>query len=209
MSLKQKLPRKVKAGQTVIEFALVSVIFIFMLVVTFNAILAFSMQQYLSYAAFMAARAYQASGTSPDQQRQAARKVLSRYIPDLPSTDNFSGLGHPIKFKNFAKPLGFVVGIAIPEAQEGDYGQAGPSSSKYIGISFRVPFAELPLGQEVRDRFGLITLETRSFLGREVSQNECRGFFRGFFGKFKPSGANPANSLSDEESAFFMEDNGC
>ena len=202
-----------KKGQTLIEFALVSIIFIFLLVLTFNAILAFSVQQYLSYATFMSARAYQAAGDNPADQVARARGILSQFIPGLPppGTDNFGSPGLPIKFSLFPRPIAFLQQIQIPDPQPGDEGAGIPDPPRAIRLVFNMPLAQIPLGQLVRERLGLIRLESQSFLGREVSTQECRGFFRGFLSSYRIPGApaNHQNFVGSPSSSLLMEDNGC
>jgi hypothetical protein len=203
-----------KGGQTLVEFALVSILFIFLLVITFNSIIAFSLQQYLAFATFMSARAYQAAGENSTEQVTAARAVLSQYIPGLPTSgDQFGSPGFAIQFPLFSKPLGFVRQINIPRGENGKYGSEIPSGSRFIGISFVVPLAEVPLGEEVRTQLGFVSLQTQSFLGREVSSEECRAFFKGFLTKYILSGANAVprhiEFMNDPRSPLLMEDNGC
>ncbi len=208
------LQSKKKKGQTLVEFALVSILFIFLLVITFNSIIAFSVQQYLAYATFMSARAYQAAKASPAEQSAAARVVFSQFIPNLPLSGNdFGSPGFPIRFPLFSKPLGFVQRLRIPEPTEGDYGAAIPNNARFVGLTFSVPLAELPLGEEIRSRLAFVNLETQSFLGREVTESECRAFFRGFLGKYLLSGASAVprhvQFMQDPRSPLLMEDNGC
>ncbi len=212
--MKNNLNARPQKGQTLVEFVLVSIIFIFLLVVTFNAVLAFSIQQYLSYATFMSARAYQAAKNNPQEQRDAARRVFNQFIPNLPATgDSFGASGFPIRFPLFSKPVGFITRIVIPNPQSGDYGVAVPTNNRSIGLQFSVPLAELPLGEDIRSQIGFITLETRSFLGREVTQEECRTFFRTFLQKWliEDSAAIPEHRtfMANPSSPLFMEDNGC
>lgn len=201
-----------KKGQTLIEFALVSVLFIFLLVLTFNAILAFAVQQYFSYAAFMSARAYQASSETPQEQRDRSRRILSQFIPGLPvQGDQFPSPGLPIQFSLLPKPIAFIESIQIPNPSNGDYGPGAPQPPKAVRIIFNLPLAQIPLSDTIRQRLGLIRLEAQSFLGREVSASECRSFFRGFLNAYRISGAPPnhQNFMGNPSSGLFMEDNGC
>ncbi len=190
---------------------MVSLLFVFMVVLTVNAILAFSVQQYLSYAAFMAARAYQAAGSAPDDSKIAAQLTLASYIPGLPPAESVSGLGFPLKFKSFPRPLAFITQFSIPAPRAGDYGASATAlRANPIQIKFRVPFAVIPIGEEIRRRFQFIEMSAQSYLGREVSTVECRAFFQGFLNKFRLQGpaAQKNNDFSNENS-IYMEDNGC
>jgi Flp pilus assembly protein TadG len=209
-------------GQTVVEFALVSILFIFLLVVTFNGILAFGTQQYFSYVAFMSARAYQAAGATPETQVQAARQTLAAYIPNLNASMINQNLGEPglrIQFDTFGqRPIAFVKRIVVPDAVIGSYSSvegldrdagnqaqnpALPGSLPVaIQIEFKVPFATMPLGKEAAEKIGYITMYAQSYLGRQVTKSECRQFFSGFLEKFLV----PNRSFQFPQ---YMEDNGC
>lgn len=197
-----------KSGQTVVEFAFVSMIFIFMLVLTFNTVVAFSVHQYLSYVTFMAARAYQAGNGSPQEQRTKALETFQRYIPQLGGLSPAPGAAidvsaNPVRFNNFKKDLALIKKVYIPVVAENkDFGSGAAmdrnvagTSDRYVGLDFEVPFAQFPLGAELRNRFGRISLTTRSFLGREVSQRECRRFFVGV--AVLLGGADP-NAMEDQ-----------
>lgn len=207
----RKSTRQSKSGQSVVEFAFVSMIFLFMLVLTFNTVLAFTVQQYLSYVTFMAARAYQSGNSSPEDQRLRALETFQRYLPQelsglsLGSGSMMEVTGPGIlQFKNFKKELAVLTKVYIPPtAVNRDYGSgaavepsASGATSRYVGLEFKVPFVQFPLGEELRARFGYITLTTRSFLGREVSRSECQTFFNGL--------ASNIGAI-----AGFMEDQGC
>lgn len=199
-----------KSGQSMIEFSLVSIIFIFMLSLTFNAILAFSIQQYMSYAAFMTARALQAGGEDPATQFQNAARTLASFVPNLQANGpQQDGLDIPFRFAGFGKNLATITGYTIPPPQGFDYGQASPTSVA-VQIRFKVPFVEISVGSQLRDRFGTIPLSASSFLGREVSRSECKSYFQSFIQTFSISGPVSAayNSFAGE---FYtsMEDNGC
>jgi hypothetical protein len=211
-----KTSRKIsnKKGQTLVEFALVSILFIFLLVVTFNAIIAFTVQQYLSYATFMSARAYQAAKDNPDQQTAAAINMFANFIPGLPTGQSqFGEPGFALKFPIFSKPVAYINRISVPQAQLGEYRASVPSNSRSIGIAFSVPLAELPLGQEIRSRLGFVRLNTVSYFGRQVTTQECRTFFSSFLKKYVLEGAgsvpNHTRFMNDQNSPLFMEDNGC
>jgi hypothetical protein len=231
--MKKSFIKNSRSGQTVIEFALVSVIFIFMLVVTFNAILAFGTQQYLSYATFMAARAYQAGAKDETTASGAAANVLKRFIPgiELPQSGgraDFGGEGYPVVFATFGmRPIAHIKRVLIPRVRTGDYASAlgidqdanalrpqdptkEASLPKAVQIDFTVPFATLPLGAEVRARLGEIPMFAQSFLGRQVSREECQLFFRNFISKFQISGVSNFELFSGPGGYYrYMDDNGC
>ena len=215
--------RNLSKGQTLVEFAVVSLIFIFMIVLTFNAVIAFSVQQYFSYATFMAARAYQSASNTPAEQAQRARIVLDNLIPGFaglsPGALSGSGgsPGFAVRFPSFRKNVAFITEFSIPLPSSGDYGHFGQSSTAQppqISIKFSVPFAELPIGNQIKERFGFLKLQAQSFLGRDVSREECQFFFKAFLSAYSLGGSAPQKSRNAFqkivlESSDAMDDNGC
>jgi len=215
---------KQKKGQTVIEFAFISVLFIFMLVLTMNVILAFCYQQYFSYAAFMAARAYQASTDSTSRQREHALAMMQRMIPGL--SDVVSSVDQantqvtaPIQFKTFFKKNSAVITtVVIPtDKGNGETGAFGPiapfestsgSSSgnkeAFIMIRFRVPIVQFAATAALA-QFQTVDLEAKSFLGRETSGQEVRNFFASFFASATQATHGQGH---DADLSLMMSDNG-
>lgn len=205
---------KSRRGQTLIEFAFVSVLFIFMLVLTFNAILAFCVHQYISYAAFMGARAYQASTDTPGRQVANAKAAFAQLIPGLSAGQVASEMSFPVFFKKFSsrKALARIVGVRIDSPQTNTFGLRGQSSFTVI---FDVPFAELPLGSEVGAQIASIRLKTQSSLGREVTVEECNDYFKARYMKvLEPIKQAGAPGLAGGGGGAYdywknMDDNGC
>ena len=157
----RKISRNGKEGQSLVEFTFVILIFMAMLSLTFNAILAFCTQQYLSFAAFMAARAYQASNATMSQQRSHAERVLLSYLDVRSPTI--------LKFPSFNRILAKNIQYSIPEPEEGVFIPL-PTDERRIRITFEVPFLEFPLGS-LRSNFGTVQLQAESYLGREPTQD--------------------------------------
>lgn len=207
-----KLPRRRK-GQTLIEFAFVSVLFIFMLVITFNAILAFVAHQYISYATFMAARAYQASADMPQRQVENAKETFAQYIPGLTGTQVNTGMSFPVVFERFSprKIFARITGVQISSPTPMTYGMRAESE---ILVSFEVPFAQLPLGSAIGSQISFLKLTARSSLGREVTAAECQAYFRSRYEKVLNS-IKEAPGLKSGNAGYVqglwknMEDNGC
>ncbi len=190
-------------GQTLVEFALVSMLFVFMMVVTFNAVIAFSVHQYISYAVFMAARAYQASGDNLDSSATSAIETLKQF--------SLTGNGKELEFKLFGRPVATINSISVPRAQNFDYSKSGPSEDLFVGVNFEVPFVTLPLGENMRRDFASVKLEARSFLGREPSRDECLDYFKRFLNHFAldSSPVSGLNKSFNDKNFKFMDDNGC
>jgi len=202
---KSDMSSRDKRGQTVVEFALVSVFFIFMLILTFNAVLAFTVHQYFSYVTFMSARAYQAAGDTPQDSALRARETMKRLIPGLPlSQSALSSMNFSFTFDLFGKELAVVDSVVIPSPDDQVFGMANPASP--IQINFRVPLVQFPISQELQQQFAFISLKSESYLGREVSRSEVKKYFSSFFNAWLVPGVSAGNIVSGYSE--YMEDNG-
>ncbi len=211
--------QKNRAGQTIIEFAMVSILFIFMMVVTINAMVAFCTQQYLSYALFMTARAYQAAGENPMDSEIRAVKTFTSYVPGFRFSGGAGNLKFPLSLGANSRPLATITEFRLPspDATGVDkdfvntlnfhYGSPGSQATTGINVEFTVPFAEISIGTGSTS----IKLEASSFFGREVSQSECMAFFPAFLKNFKVSGGTESGAYLKAVNSFAanMEDNGC
>jgi hypothetical protein len=180
-----------KKGQSTVEFIFVFIAFIFFLSLSYNTVVSFAVYQYLSYATFMTARAYQASRDDPNAQLQAAIRTMNIYVPDVPQ-----GQGST-KFGFSARTLATIKKFETPSASQNSGNVTQP-----FRLTFEVPLITVPLGKDLKRDFGTITLSTESNLGREPTKKECEVFFQKFFSKFFKGG----NNLHTWEG---MEDNGC
>ena len=188
---------KSRKGQSMMEFALVVMIFLNLLIVTYNSVLAFATQQYLSYVAFLSARAFQASSENPQGQQSRAQAVIDRFLP----SDTLSMPG-------FNRVLAFNIEKYVPEASALPYGTKGPAPERQIRIAFDVPLFQLPFFS-LSDQFPTMRLEARSYLGREATRSECRAFFQRFYNFFLPTGI-PTRSRAEVRDAWTgMDDNDC
>ena len=201
--------RRRRRGQAVIEFAMVSVLFVAMLALTYNAILAFSIQQYISYATFMAARAFQASAATGDAQQQNAIDTFRSFFPDMQNVDKT--MNYDLVFPAFArrKVLAKITSVTLPVPNPT---QVGVQAESTFAVSFRVPFAQIPLGDAFKE-FTWLELEAKSSLGREVSAEECRSYFerryKSILDSLRSAGAPLGGSSEVQQMHQNMEDNGC
>lgn len=206
-------PSSHRKGQTLIEFAFVSVLFVFMLGLTFNAILAFCVHQYVSYATFMASRALQASAGTPTAQRQAAQIAFAQLIPGLSPAAVGPSMNFNVYFPKFSqrKSLATILGVQIPSPREGAYGLRDDTT---LTVTFNVPLTEgLPVGSELASQFARVQLTAQSSLGREVTVKECQDYMRNRFTPIleavKPrfGGGNVPEAVSKQW--VNMDDTGC
>jgi hypothetical protein len=198
--IKEKLTNR-RRGQSLMEFALVTVIFLNLLVVTYNAVLAFGVQQYLSYAAFMSARALQASSSQPDQgnnsQTARATAVLKKFVPSA-----------YLKLPGFSRNLAHILKTHVPTASAVPYGMKGPTADREVFIQFEVPLLTMP-GLSLGGQFTSLTLEAKSYLGREPTRSECMNFFKVFYNYFLPAGISTRSDPQVQSGWTGMDDNDC
>ena len=191
-----------RRGQSALELALVMVLFVSMLSITFNAVMAFSLHQYFSYVAFMGARALQAAGSTPADQRSRAVQTLRHYIPGMDNNLESSGFVYKTGGRVLATDIvGNIVPTPGATPPESGYPTEGSSGTRGVVIRFKVPFVSLPIGPSMRGALQTLDMEVVSYLGREPNRNECLDFFRAFF-SLHASGGSLHNS-------FGMEDTGC
>lgn len=175
-----------KKGQSTIEFIFVFFAFIFFLSMSYNAVISFAVYQYLSYANFMAARAYQPARNGKFDQRNSAVRAMRVYVPgiELGTQDTLFAFSQK-------RPLARITSWSVPEPD---------ALGLPFLLTFEVPFLTLPLGDDIKRDFGELTLKTTVMLGREPSKEECQAYFEDLFRAFRGSAPHsPAD----------MEDNGC
>lgn len=192
---------RTKRGQSVIEFIFVVLAFLNLLVVTINATMAFAVQQYMSFATFMAARAYQASNLKPSDQAAAATAVLASYIFIHPG----DAAQKVFRFDADGKGTAREVSWEIPSSDDSSlpkYGQMPPSPGRRIRVSFKVPIFQLPFGG-LSQGFAWVDLTAESYLGREPTADECRSFFENFYNFYVPTGKDGGGGWVG------MDDNNC
>jgi hypothetical protein len=189
-----KKPKSPKRGQTMLEFVFVLVLFVFMLSVTYNAVLAFSLHQYMAYATFMSARAYQAAGASPANQLSQAQAALTRYIPGLPYNPASRRLTlNEMRFGQKLMAKEVVVDFPdVPSPEPGLPRDGDTSPERGVIVRFKVPFAIVPIGQALSTTLSFFQMKVISYLGREVTVQECRSFFAA-----RPGAGPWANYLDD------------
>lgn len=213
--------RKTKSGQSLVEFALVSILFFFMIILTLNAILIFATHQYLSYSTFLTARAFQASALTQDQQLAHACQVLARMLDNA----DFASSCQPgpnanvklnLNFELFQKRLATIDTVRMPlklpantkvgvSVLTGDSFDTMENNNPHaVIIQYRAPLVQFPIFQELQE-FTNIPMVAKSSLGRETTTEECRKWFDTFFVN---ANARVGNSAPGGQSQY-MEDNGC
>lgn len=200
-SLSRCPSNKRRRGQSVIEFAVVSMIFVSMLFISYNAVMAFAFQQYVAHAVFMAARTYQAGHENPATQAQWAEDALKNYGLKVGRLK----MG-PVR----AEVLEVLVPPGDPAAVPTGSGMPADSGAT-IRVKFSMPLAALPLGDGDWDAVKKITLEASSFLGREPTSVECYDYFGQLLNSLVLPGAPSAHAreMRSDATRAAMTDNGC
>jgi len=172
---------KSKKGQSVVEFVSVIMIVFFFLLFFLSLSFTLVLSQYMDYATFMAARTYKASHSSPENQREKARRVFNSYV---------QWLNNNALLKSISE-LEFIA--ADPGGRS--------HQSEGVRVTYEVNLFYLP-PLFAKDRLSsTLTLTSESFLGRDPTFQECKGFFRDFTRRI---GFTLNSSDLDK-----MEDNGC
>lgn len=200
---KSRSSRNDRAGQSVIEFSIVSMIFVSMLFLSYNAVMAFAFQQYVAHAVFMAARAFQAGHVNPQTQKQAAQATLEAYLPGL--NTNKVRLGT-------SSIRADILSVEVPDAINVPQGSGVPSDYGFrVRVVFEMPLVALPLGDGDWNAVKKIRLEASSFLGREPTQSDCMNYFGQLLKSLEIQGApgTHAKAMESEATVNAMTDNGC
>lgn len=190
-----------RRGQSALELSLIMFLFLSMLSITYNAVMAFSIHQYFSYAAFMSARALQASGLAPQDQNDRAVQALRRYIPTMGNNLQADAFIYKVGGRALATD---IVANIVPNPGSTPPASGFPSegnNNQGVIIRFKVPFVQLPIGPEMRGALQELDMQVVSYLGREPTVTECRNFFSAFFSTYGGGGGR--------HSADGMDDSGC
>ncbi len=161
-----------KRGQSTVEFALTLMLLMGFTMFFIRLALVFAYGNYVHYATFMAARAYQAAGDSPDSQVERAKEIV---IGMLKKSQHETGVE---KWPIIAKGQGGtqeVPGLAF-DASQFVHGNKDSSWMQGVRYTFRSRIFLIPLGGGAPRINPLNDLEltSESWLGREVNFNECR-----------------------------------
>lgn len=175
---------KDKKGQSAVEFIVVSVIVFFFLLFFLSLAFTLVLSQYMDYATFMAARTYKAAHSSPQNQRERARRVFLDYF-------------EPVKANALVKSVSELQFItAEPGGRE--------HQSEGVRVTYEVNLFYLPPLFAKDQISSTLTLTSESFLGRDPTNEECKNFFSDFANRI---GVNLRSGGGDLTSR--MEDNGC
>ena len=165
---------KNEKGQSTIEFTLTLTFLLAFVFFFLQLALVFGYGNYVQYATFMSARALQSATETQDDQIGRAKAVLIRMLKKsqgASGVDRWPGIGKGVDGQDIA---GADIGIVDPF----DRNDPGLSWREGVRYSFRSRLFLIPLSQS--DVANSITLTSESWLGREVTTEECSQFLNRF-----------------------------
>ena len=158
----RRYSKRKQSGQSVIEFILVSFIFLSFFFMYMKMCMGFAVAHFFNYATFMAARSYFSGGYSESTQKQAGEAALRSYLGE--DGGRFKGLVEPVDGAG-------TVGRG-PQYNEGQYYETYWQQGATYKFKMRLPL--VPLVSALRGAGNApIELESESWLNREVSYDEC------------------------------------
>jgi len=168
------IPVQNRRGQSTLEFALAIILILGFSFLFLKVSLLYAYGNYVHYATFMSARALLSSSDSKADQEERAKTVL---IETLRRGVNNSGTERwPFMGTGYSrqKTATDVEGAEIGEGNQFRSGDTAFSWQVGVRYRFRSKLFIIPLGINPRDN--VIELTSESWLGRDVSDEECRDY---------------------------------
>lgn len=173
MKIKKRISQ---CGQSTIEFLLTSILILGFSYLIVKVSLLYAYGSYVQYAVYMSARAYASGGFSKEDQEERARNVLFQTIK--------KGINNAGE-NRFGQMMGQGVGTGTPEGaiigeHEGYFAEGNRDFSWMEGVRyvFRSKIFVLPLG--VSPDSNMMNLTSEAWLGREVTEIECKQYLNQF-----------------------------
>ncbi len=171
MSERKRLHQQ-QQGQAILEFILALVLFFGFLVFYIQFAVSQAIANYIQYATFMSARAYQSASVQQSDQKSRAERVAGRML----------GRGRS-RFGSFVRSQGGEGEIPGLELDPGEgYSRTNFATSWLEGVRYafqiKVSFPPLSNGRSGSS----IPLKSESWLGREASFQECLRDMEEIFG---------------------------
>lgn len=152
-------------GQSTIEFALTIVLFISFILFFYQLSHIFAVGSYIQYATFMSARALQAGGKNPSEQADRAEKTFQAMMKRN-SKDRF-------KYAVTGAGGGNLAGLEVGPGAQFDPQNRAYSWMEGVRYTFRGKLFLMPLFGREASQGPAIQLTSESWLGREVTYDEC------------------------------------
>jgi Flp pilus assembly protein TadG len=166
------------AGQSTVEFTLMMMLMMGFVLFFLQISLVFGYGNYVHYATFMSARALLAGGENADDQQNRAQNYMALMLKQSVFTPAIE------RFPSIAKGQGGTTSVTGMSINLPDYDPnvADSSWSQGIRYTFQSRIFPLPLGGgegTTGAASSTITLKSESWLGREVTTEECVTELRG------------------------------
>ena len=160
-----------RSGQSVIEFIIISLTFFTFFFILAKSALNLSQGHYAHYATFMAARAYMAGNSDQNAQKGSAERTLVSFLGE-------EGRRYGLRPDEEADGAGPVPGSSVGPGPEFNATDANWRWQQGVTFSFVQRMYVMPLVGTVsaRGRNGRVKLTSESWLGREISSEECKRF---------------------------------
>lgn len=156
---------KNERGQSTIEFALTVVLFISFILFFYQLSHIFAVGSYIQYATFMSARAFQSGGKNPADQTERAEKTFQAMMKRN-SKDRF-------KYAVTGAGGGNLAGLSVGQGAQFDSANPAYSWMEGVRYTFRGKLFLMPLFGRGADQGAAVELTSESWLGREVTYDEC------------------------------------
>jgi hypothetical protein len=166
---KSRLGVNSSQGQATIEFALTLLLLMAFVLFFIHLSLILGFSNYVQYATFMASRAYTAGGPNPDEQTARATNVIQKMLKKG-GTDRFGFIGKGVDGDSG------LAGLYVNPPTEFNSKVRNSSWMQGIRYKYRSRVFLLPLGKQKPGERNTVDLISESWLGREVSHDECKTF---------------------------------
>lgn len=170
MCLRCRKAQADQSGQGTVEFALSLLISMGFVVFFFQLAMNFAVGNYIHYATFMSARAYQSAGPSEADQISRGRRVLARMVKRSESSEGIDRFGFIAKGEGGEDAT--LKGASVGRHPRFDKDTFNLSWLEGVRYTFRSKLTLIPL-QGASESNSLV-LTSESWLGREPSARECR-----------------------------------
>ena len=168
-----------EAGQSTLEFVLTMILFVGFLLFFMKLSFFMAYGNLVQYATFLAARSYQASGPDENDQRDRAKLTLVRLLKKSEGetgTERFQAIAQG---SGGGDPIGAQVGpdALFDPADDANSWLQGVRytfrSRLFVNLLGDKPSPPQP-GQPGAQSPGVVSFISESWLGREVTESECR-----------------------------------
>jgi hypothetical protein len=162
--------RENNSGQATVEFALTLLLLLGFVFFYIQTAMIFAWGNYVHYATFMAARAYQAASATEEDQKTRAKNVLTRMVKKS------AAIAGVDKLPSIARGVGGdPAGVFIGQGNEFKPFDRDFSWQEGVRYTFKSRLFLIPMGGSQGPNVNSLTLTSESWLSREPTHEECLG----------------------------------